>query len=853
MMKMEPTDPTPLAGAQTGGTRSRDWALGQVVLDDFVVERELGEGGMGKVYLLKSRSTGMCFAVKRAKGLSEGDRRNFLAELQTWIDLPEHANLVPCRFFRTVGDEVLIFAEYVDGGSLKDWIDSRKLYEGGETKSLERILDTAIQFAWGLYCVHELGLVHQDVKPANVMMEADAKTAVQGLRARVTDYGLARSRAAGGERSVPELGQSILVSSGGYTPAFCSPEQAAGRKVERRTDVWSWGVSVMEMFQGEVTWLSGSLANEVLEVFLEHNGEEEGVPAMPDGVAELLKGCFREDPAQRWESLEAVVQKLRDVYQAEIGAEYGRGLDRIDPLTASQVGMGERRMRFGESWTDPQKWVERASRAGGRDQAEVAESARRHGSSRRGQLVADLAAYDEARRMYERMIEGGRKDLENALAGLLLDAAFVHETAEDASGALTLLDRAIEIRERLVNVEGRRELANDLATVYQNKAAVVMHVGDNHAAVGLHDRAIEIREQLVNVEGRHELAEDLAILYQNKAVAVKHLGDRQTAAGLWARAIEVFERLVNVEGRRELANNLAFLYQNNGTLVMDVGDNQAAVGLYDRAIEILDRLVTVEGRRELANTLAMVYGNKAMAVGRLGDIQAAMDLYDQAIEIRVRLVSAEGRSEIADDLASLYLDKADTLGDLGDNQTVVALYDRAIEIRMRLVNVEGRRDLAHDLARLYRKKASAVGNLGDHRAAVGLFNQAIAIDERLVDVEGRRELADDLASLYMGKATAVMNLGLSKAAVGLFARAVEIRERLVNVEDQRELAGDLAAVKALRSVALIRSGHTERGEREAREALAELRAENIRTGRVDLMWVVDLTAAELERGSRKDH
>ena len=125
------------------------WKLGQLLLDDFEVLGVLGEGGMGKVYLVKSQTTGMRFAVKRAKGLSDRERRNFLAELQTWIDLPEHANLVPCRFFRTVGDEVLIFAEYVEGGSLKDWIDSRKLYEGGAEKTLERILDTAIQFAWG--------------------------------------------------------------------------------------------------------------------------------------------------------------------------------------------------------------------------------------------------------------------------------------------------------------------------------------------------------------------------------------------------------------------------------------------------------------------------------------------------------------------------------------------------------------------------------------------------------------------------------------------------------------------------------------------------------------------------------
>src|SRR6266853_211969 len=113
------------------------------------------------------------------------------------------------------------------------------------------------------------------------------KEVVQGLKVRVTDYGLARARAAGGERHVLELGQSILVSSGGYTPAYCSPEQAGGRKLDRRTDVWSWGVSVLEMFHGGVAWQSGSVATEALKAFLERNGEEERIPAMPEGVAEL--------------------------------------------------------------------------------------------------------------------------------------------------------------------------------------------------------------------------------------------------------------------------------------------------------------------------------------------------------------------------------------------------------------------------------------------------------------------------------------------------------------------------------------------------------------------------------------
>ncbi len=783
--------------------RSDDWHPGQLLLDDFVIERVLGEGGMGKVYLLKSRTTNTRFAVKRAKGLSERERRNFLAELQTWIDLPEHPNLVPCRFFRTVGDEVLIFAEYVEGGSLKNWIDSRKLYEGGAEKTLERILDTAIQFAWGLHCLHELGLVHQDVKPANAMMDKDAQVSLQGLKVRVTDYGLARARAAAGERYASELGRSILVSSGGYTPAYCSPEQAGGRRVDRRTDVWSWGVSVLEMFQGGVTWQSGRVAGQALISFVENNCKEGEIPAIPRAMAGVLARCFREDPARRWESMEMVVRNLKGIYQAAIGTEYVRALNEVEQKPAPQAGVGERRTREGAAWTDPREWLELALRAEGRDPAEAAEIVARQGSSRRGQLIADVAAYDEARCIFERLIKSGRKDMEICLAHTCNHAAFVHETAGDSSGALVLYDRAIELLERLVdqliNVEGRHEFENDLATFYMNKASAVVRIGDNRLALGLYDRAIEIREQLVNTEDRHELANDLATLYLNKAVAVRNLGDNQAAVDLFDRAIEILERLVNADSRRELVNQLALLYQNKANAILGMGNNRAAVGLYDRASEILERLVNVEGRRELANDLAGLYMNKAVAVKNLGDNEAAADLNDRAIEILDRLVNVEGRRELANELAYIYVNKARVVAALGDEQAALGLHDRATEILERLVNVEGRRDLANDLAGLYINKAGLIGALGDNRAAVGLYD-----------------------------------------------RAIEILDRLVNVEGRGELLGDLAWVKADRGLALIKLGDAKAGKREAREAMAVLGAEVNRTNRADLRGSLDRIAKRLD-------
>lgn len=841
----KPDDGRSLAGNQLERveTISKDWRVGQTLLDDFVVERELGEGGMGKVYLMKARTTNRRFAVKRAKGLSEHERRNFLAELQTWIDLPEHANLVPCRFFRTVGDEVLIFAEYVAGGSLRNWIDSQKLYEEGTQKTLERLLDTAIQFAWGLHCVHELGLVHQDVKPANVMIETDA----QGLKIRLTDYGLARACAVGGQRTATNLNRNTLVSSGGFTPAYCSPEQAEGRKLDLRTDVWSWGVSVLEMFQGEVFWPSGRVAGKALAAFLEHNGEQKHIPAMPAQMAELLRDCFREEPAQRWQSFDGIVQKLKVVYQAAVGAEYGRALGKIDQTSVSHGAAPSRRTHQGLSWRDPQDWLKSALRAEGRDPAEAAKIMAKHANSTRGQLVADVAAYDEARRIFERVVKGGREDFTYDLSVLCMNAACVHETSDDFPGALALYDRGIELLEQLIKVGHRHELigsllsvyeqkanslmklgdnlgaiglydraigvherwanvkdlANDLGdvySIYNSKAVALMKLGDNRAAVALHDRSIEILERLVNFESRRELADGLANAYMNKAVAVANVGDKRAAVSLFDQAIEIVERLINLGGRRELESSLAKLYMNKASVVRDSGDNRAALRLFDRAIEILERLVTVDGRVELANDLAGLYMNKGIAMTNLREISGAVGLYDRAIEIREWLVNMEGRRDLAIGLAKLYVNKGNAIIDLGDRPAVVVLYDRAIEILQGLVQADGRQELANELAAVYTNKANLFMIAGDNRAAVAPYDQAIDILHRLVNVEGRRELAKSLATLYRNKGNALKNLGDNRAAVTLYTQAIGVLDRLVNVEDRRELVADISESR-LKSIA----------------------------------------------------
>jgi len=824
------------------------WNPGAVILNEYTLEKELGRGGMGRVWLVKSNSTGHRFAVKQAMILEEKHRKAFLAELQTWIDLPEHPNIVPCRFFRTVEGEVLIFSEYVDGGSLKNWIDSGRLYEGNHQQALKRILDTAIQFAWGLCSLHELGLVHQDVKPGNVLMAVGAEASVQGIRAQVADYGLARARAGFGGQEAWNTGEgSILLSSGGYTPAYCSPEQAKGLPVTSKTDIWSWGVSVLEMFTGGVTWHSGQLAGAVLDQYVEEADESSDSLPVPLELVDILKGCFHNEPAQRWANLGEVVTHLRTAYLSITEEDYDRELFRVAQRAEPKAGVSERRMAYGGEWTNPREWIESALRLDGRDPAEAEEILAHRVASRRGQLVAELAMFEEAKGILDRLVNTGRQDLNQNLASLCMEKAFVHETSDDFSGALAEYDQCIAIRHRLVEQEGRCELADDLAMALMNKANAVQRMGDLAGAVKLYDQCITIRKRLVEQEGRRELAANLANAIMNKANAVQRMGDLAGAVKLYDECIAIRRRLVEQEDRWELANGLAGALMNKAIALNSLGELAGAVKLYGECIAIRRRLVEQEDRWELAHRLARALMNKAVALDVLGDLADAMKLYDECIAICQRLVEQEGRRELADELAAALMSKANALNALGDLAGAVKLYDQCIAIRQRLVEQEGRRELAADLARALMNKAVALKAMGDLAGAVKLYDQCTAILQRLVEQEGRREFANGLAMTLMNKAIALKAMGDLAGAVKLYDQCITIRKRLVEQEGRRELANELVMPLMNKAIALKAMGDLAGAVKLYDECIAIRRQLVEQEGRSELQG--DLAWNELMRAS----
>ncbi|WP_175411750.1 protein kinase [Streptomyces sp. TRM64462] len=304
------------------------WEVGDVVAGQYEVTGVHTDGGMGLVYRVRHREWDTDLAVKCPRPelfRTPEQQRLFVREAETWVSIGLHPNVCGCHYVRVLGGIPRVFAEYVPGGSLRDWIRDRRLYAGAPAQVLARIMDLAIQTAWGLQHAHERGLVHQDVKPANVLLDSDGT-------AKVTDFGIARARAAGGDE---------LVSGGGMTMAYASPEQAVGAPLSRRTDIYSFAVSVFEMFTGEVSWLMGPVVGEALAAFRTEGPRQgphpEELVELPAAVADLLARCLYEDPARRPESMAAVADELVLMYGELTGHVFPRPRPYAAELRADEL------------------------------------------------------------------------------------------------------------------------------------------------------------------------------------------------------------------------------------------------------------------------------------------------------------------------------------------------------------------------------------------------------------------------------------------------------------------------------------------------------------------------------------
>jgi Tol biopolymer transport system component len=260
----------------------------------------LGAGAMGQVYRARDAKLNRDVALKVLPSLFalDVDRLGrFKREAQMLAAL-NHPNIAAIYGFEDATGEQALVLELVEGPTLADVIAHGPL-------TVHDALTTARQIAEALEAAHDKGIIHRDLKPSNI------KSTANGV-VKVLDFGLAKvwDGAPGALLSnaptitVSELGDRALVG----TPAYMSPEQARGKSLDKRTDIWSFGCVLFELLTGRCAFGAETISDTIARV-LERDVEWSALPAsMPPPIQELLRRCLQKDPNRR----------LRDIGDARI-------------------------------------------------------------------------------------------------------------------------------------------------------------------------------------------------------------------------------------------------------------------------------------------------------------------------------------------------------------------------------------------------------------------------------------------------------------------------------------------------------------------------------------------------------
>ncbi len=264
-----------------------------VLADRFRVIRRIGGGGFGTVYLVEDvvvREEIVLKILSPHLSLDELMIRRFVQELRLSRRIT-HRNVIRIHDLIDLRGAHAISMEYFDGRDL-----GSVLREDGPLP-WERALGIATQVADGLATAHDLGIIHRDVKPANVLLGSDELV-------KIVDFGLASV----GQSTRSRLTQSgILVG----TPEYISPEQITGTDVDGRTDLYSLGVVLYELISGHQPFHGPNAVN-VLFQHLEPSVPrlKERVPGIPDGVDELIMSCMAREPEARPSDARTLLQRL---------------------------------------------------------------------------------------------------------------------------------------------------------------------------------------------------------------------------------------------------------------------------------------------------------------------------------------------------------------------------------------------------------------------------------------------------------------------------------------------------------------------------------------------------------------
>ena len=291
-------------------------------LGPYEITSPLGAGGMGEVYRAQDTRLGRCVAIKILPDKFSRDAQRmarFDREAKVLASL-NHPNIAAIYGLEESSGVPALVMEFVDGPTLAEQVANGRL-------ALDDALPSAKQIAEALEYAHERGIIHRDLKPANVKITPNGT-------AKVLDFGLAK--ALEDDFSTTDISTSLTLSHAATqagillgTAAYMSPEQARGKKVDRRADVWSFGAVLYEMLTGKPAF-AGETISDTLAAVIRAEPDWISLPSnVPGSIVRLVRRCLTKDPNQR----------LRDIGEARIALDAaisGTPEDAAAPATTTE-------------------------------------------------------------------------------------------------------------------------------------------------------------------------------------------------------------------------------------------------------------------------------------------------------------------------------------------------------------------------------------------------------------------------------------------------------------------------------------------------------------------------------------
>ncbi len=279
------------------------WHVGDIINERYKIAK-IYSGAMGKVYIADHLSWGVKMAIKVPRPevlLCKESIGRILKEANAWIDLGLHPNIAACYFVKKQNMAAQIFTEYINGGTLAEWISK------GRLRNRRDALSIAIQFCNGMDYTHSKRIIHRDIKPQNILLTRD------GL-VKITDFGILRlvdTDASPDQPSDAHHAGTDKDTTVGFrgTLNYASPEQLLNsHQVDLRSDIFSFGLCLWMMFCGKRPY--------------SHNSEEEcPTPVscyrdspLSQSMVHMLIKCVQHDPDKRYQNFRELRHDLHKIY-----------------------------------------------------------------------------------------------------------------------------------------------------------------------------------------------------------------------------------------------------------------------------------------------------------------------------------------------------------------------------------------------------------------------------------------------------------------------------------------------------------------------------------------------------------